>query len=150
MDYRILLLLILPLTIICVPAFAQSSDISVATDSESYVSGDTIIVSGKVGIFIPDTPIIIQIFYGNNQVGVAQEPVADDGGFTAAFQAFGPLWVKDGVYTVRASYGIDNISEINFNFFADIDISKIELKKQDVTLADGGTFDIGYLSLILI
>ena len=145
MDYKIFILLIFPLTIICAPAFGQSSEIEVVTDSLSYVSGDTIVVSGKVGIFIPDTPIIIQIFYENNQVGVAQETVADDGGFSAAFQAQGPLWVKDGVYTVRVAYGVDNISETTFNFFGDVDLANIALTKYDITLPDGGTFDVGYM-----
>jgi len=145
MDYRILLLLILPLIIICSPAFAQSNSISLETDSESYVSGDVIVVSGNVGIFVIDTPIVVQIWKDSTLVGVAQESVAEDGGFSATFRAQGSLWVNDGVYTVRVSYGVDNISEITFNFFGDVDLANIELTKKDVTLPDGGTFDVGYM-----
>jgi len=145
MDYRLLLLLIFPLAIICSPAFAQSSSISVATDSESYVSGDVIVVSGNVGIFVIDTPIVVQIWKDNTLVGVAQKNVAEDGGFSATFRAQGALWANDGVYTVRVSYGVDNISETTFNFFGDIDYASISLSKKDVTLPDGGTFDVGYM-----
>ena len=145
MDYRILLLLFIPLTIICAPAFAQSASISLETDSESYVSGDVIVVSGNVGIFVIDTPIVVQIWKDNTLVGVAQKNVAEDGGFSATFRAQGALWANDGVYTVRVSYGVDNISETTFNFFGDIDYASISLSKKDVTLPDGGTFDVGYM-----
>ena len=145
MDYRILLLLILPLAVICSPAFAQSASISLETDSDSYVSGDVIVISGNVGIFVTDTPIVIQIWKESTLVGVAQENVAEDGGFSATFRAPGGLWANDGVYTVRASYGVDNISETTFNFFGDIDYATIILEKKYVTLPDGGTFDVGYM-----
>ena len=86
-----------------------------------------------------------QIFYESNQVGVAQKIVAEDGGFSATFRAQGPLWVKDGIYTVRAAYGVDNITEITFNFYGDVDLESIDLEESDVNLPDGGTFDVGYL-----
>ena len=145
MDYRILLLLILPLTIICAPAFAQSASISVTTDSESYVSGDLIVVSGNVGILVADTPIVIQMWHENTLVDVAQETVAEDGGFSTTFRAQGGLWSNDGNYTVRVSYGVDNISETSFNFFGDVNLKDITLTKKDITLPDGGTFDVGYM-----
>ena len=71
MNYR-MLLLVFPLILITIPALAGAETISLTTDSSSYVSGDAIIVSGNVGTFIPNTPILIQIFYESNQVGVAQ------------------------------------------------------------------------------
>ena len=144
MNYR-MLLLVFPLILITIPALAGAETISLTTDSSSYVSGDAIIVSGNVGTFIPNTPILIQIFYESNQVGVAQKIVAEDGGFSATFRAQGALWSTDGVYTVRVSYGVDNISEITFNFFGDVDLASIELTKKDVPLPDGGTFDVGYM-----
>jgi len=145
MDYRILLLLVLPLTIICSPAFAQNASISITTDSDSYVSGDVIVVSGNVGIIVVGTPIVIQIWHENTLVDVAQKTVAEDGGFSTTFRSEGALWSTDGVYTVRVSYGVDNISETNFNFFGDVDYANIALTKYDITLPDGGTFDVGYM-----
>jgi len=145
MDYRILLLLFIPLTIICAPAFAQSASISLETDSESYVSGDVIVVSGNVGIVVAYTPIVIQIWHENTLVDVAQKTVAEDGGFSTTFRSQGSLWSTDGLYTVRVSYGVDNISETTFNFFGDVDYASIELSKKDVALPDGGTFDVGYM-----
>jgi len=140
-----MLLLVFPLILITIPALAGAETISLTTDSSSYVSGDAIIVSGNVGTFIPNTPILIQIFYESNQVGVAQKIVAEDGGFSATFRAQGPLWVKDGIYTVRAAYGVDNITEITFNFYGDVDLESIDLEESDVNLPDGGTFDVGYM-----
>jgi len=145
MDYKILLLLVLPLAIICSPAFAQNASISITTDSDSYVSGDVIVVSGNVGIIVADTPIVIQIWHENTLVDVAQKTVAEDGGFSTTFRSEGALWSTDGVYTVRVSYGVDNISETNFNFFGDVDYANIALTKYDITLPDGGTFDVGYM-----
>ena len=145
MNYTTLLLLVFPLTIVCAPAFAQEASVSISTDSESYVYGDTIVISGNVGIVIPNTPILIQIFYGNNAIDFAQETVAEDGGFSTTFRAQGPLWGKDGTYTIRVAYGVDNISEIGINFFGDVDLSATDLEKYDVNLPDGGTFDVGYM-----
>jgi len=145
MDYKILILLVLPI-ILFTPAFAQTPAIIITTDSESYVSGDAIVVSGNVGLFQPGTPIIVQIWRdGTTLVDVAQETVAEDGGFSATFRAQGALWSDDGVYTVRASYGVDNISEVTFNFYGDVDLSDIELTPYDVNLPDGGTFDVGFM-----
>ena len=145
MDYRISIIMIFPLIIICAPAFAQDASMTLSTDSPSYVSGDAIVVSGNVGIYVIDTPIIIQIWHDSTLVNVAQETVAEDGGFSATFRAQGPLWSSDGVYTVRVSYGVDNILETTFNFYGDVDLSTIELTKKDVSLPDGGTFDVGYM-----
>ena len=145
MDYRISIIMIFPLIIICAPAFAQDASMTLSTDSPSYVSGDAIVVSGNVGIYVIDTPIIIQIWHDSTLVNVAQETVAEDGGFSATFRAQGSLWSSDGVYTVRVSYGVDNILETTFNFYGDVDLSTIELTKKDVSLPDGGTFDVGYM-----
>jgi len=145
MDYRILLLLIFPLVIITAPAFGQTASISVITDSDSYVSGDVIVVSGNVGIVVAYTPIVIQVWHENTLVDVAQKTVAEDGGFSTTFRSQGALWSTDGIYTIRVSYGVDNISETTFNFFGDIDYADITLATKDVTLADGGTFDVGYM-----
>ncbi len=139
-----LILLVLPI-ILFTPAFAQNPTMTITTDSESYVSGDAIVVSGNVGLFQPHTPIVIQIWHDSTLVGVAQETVAEDGGFSATFRAQGALWSSDGVYTVRASYGVDNISEVTFTFYGDIKLSEIELTIYDVNLPDGGTFDVGYM-----
>jgi len=144
MDYKLLILLVLPV-ILFTPAFAQTPVIIITTDSDSYVSGDAIVVSGNVGLFQPGTPIIVQIWHDSTLVDVAQETVAEDGGFSATFRAQGALWSSDGTYTVRASYGVDNISETTFTFYGDIDLSDIELTIYDVNLPDGGTFDVGYM-----
>ena len=145
MDYRISIIMIFPLIIICAPAFAQDASMTLSTDSPSYVSGDAIVVSGNVGIYVIDTPIVVQIWHENTLVDVAQETVAGDGGFSATFRAQGPLWSSDGVYTVRVSYGVDNILETTFNFYGDVDLSTIQLDEKDVSLPDGGTFDVGYM-----
>ena len=144
MDYKLLILLVLPV-ILFTPAFAQTPAITITTDGNSYVSGDAIVVSGNVGLFQPGTPIIVQIWHDSTLVDVAQETVAEDGGFSATFRADGSLWSSDGVYTVRASYGVDNISETTFTFYGDIELSEIELTVYDVNLPDGGTFDVGYM-----
>ena len=71
MDYKILILLAFPL-ILSTSAFAQTPAITLTTDSDSYVSGDAIVVSGNVGLFQPATPIVIQIWHDSTLVDVAQ------------------------------------------------------------------------------
>jgi len=43
-------------------AFAQQ-ELSVQTDDNRYDEGDTIVISGNVGIVIGETPVLIQIIH---------------------------------------------------------------------------------------
>ena len=92
-------------------AFAQESLISVQTDDNNYDEGDTILISGKISTIVGSTPVTLQLFYEGNLIDIAQITVAQDGSYSHTVIAEGPLWKKQGIYTVRVSYGEGNVAE---------------------------------------
>ena len=127
------------------PAFAQEvpgQQISIFTNNTAYQKGDIITVSGNVEKILPQTPIIIQIFFERTQVDVAQIDVSKNGNFSTTFVADGPLWVKDGLATLRIGYG-GNISETAFDFFVSSDDDGF-ISNMEVDIPNSGTFDIPY------
>jgi len=126
------------------PSFAQEPLISVSVSNNSFEEGDTIVISGKVSTIIFETPVTIQIFNEGNLIEIAQIVVAQDGSFTHTIIAEGGQWQNEGVYTVRAAYGRDNIAEASFEFFkqlAIIDTSDFF----EVDAGSSGTFDVEYI-----
>lgn len=107
-----------------------------------YEQGDAVIISGKVDVVVAGTPIIIQIFYGQNVVDIAQKEVAQDGSYTATFNTNGAYWKNDGKYTVRASYG-PSIYETGFDFQTKA-TAGTTTEIFEVNAAGSGTFDVPY------
>jgi hypothetical protein len=107
-----------------------------------YEEGDTVVVSGKVKAVILDSPVSLQIFYGETLVQIDQISVAQDGTFTTTLIAKGPQWVREGTYLVRAAYS-GNISETNFEFKpSETGITTTDLFEVDA--GSFGTFDVPY------
>ena len=124
--------------------YAQTeSTFTVKTSQAAYDEGETIVVSGNVKAIILDTPITLQILHKGNFVEIAQIIVAQDGKFTHTIIAEGPLWQSDGTYTVRVSYGSDNMIETNFEFFTK---QTVEAATDifEVDAGTSGTFDVSY------
>ena len=110
-----------------------------------YKQGEAVIISGKVEAFLPNTPLLIQIYKETTLVDIAQVDIAQDGTFTHSLIADGPYFKNDGKYTVRASYGVTgNVFETSFDYQTSEtgkNPSQIfEVKKPD----NSGTFDIAY------
>lgn len=124
-------------------AFAQTEElISIKTSEKSYEDGDTIVISGNVTAIILDTPITLQIFYGNNLVDIGQIIVAQDGSYSFTLKAAGDNWKKDGTYTIRANYS-GKIIETTIEFFSKLSV--IETTNIfEVDAGSYGTFDIDY------
>ena len=142
---KIIFLIFLAMLITITPAFAQEvpgQQISIFTNNTAYQKGDIITVSGNVEKILPQTPIIIQIFFERTQVDVAQIDVSKNGNFSTTFVADGPLWVKDGLATLRIGYG-GNISETAFDFFVSSDDDGF-ISNMEVDIPNSGTFDIPY------
>ena len=110
-------------------AFAQESLISVQTDDNNYDEGDTIVISGKVSTIVGSTPVTLQLFSEGNLIDIAQITVAQDGSYSHTIIAEGPLWKKEGNYTVRVSYGEGNIAESEFTYSPKT-TSRIKSKKR--------------------
>lgn len=124
-------------------AFAQTEElISIKTSEKSYEDGDTIVISGNVTAIILDTPITLQIFYGNNLVDIGQVIVAQDGSYSFTLKAAGDNWKKDGTYTIRANYS-GKIIETTIEFFSKQSV--IETTNIfEVDAGAYGTFDVDY------
>jgi len=92
--------------------------ITLGLSVNAYQEGDTIVVFGTTDEIIGNTPMTtIQIFHAGNLVDISQAIVNNYGEFSYTVLATGPLWQSDGTYTVRVTYGSDNMVETNFEFF---------------------------------
>ncbi len=103
-----------------VPAFGQILEpIAVTTDKESYVNGETIVISGQVRDLLSGYQVSLQVFepkFGN-QVVIQQFGVGPDKKFSTEVTAGGPLWKTSGTYTVKVLYGGESrTSETTFEF----------------------------------
>jgi len=89
-----------------IPAFAQSADITVTTDKESYSDGEVVMVSGQVRELL-SVPVSLQVLAPNgNRVTIAQIDIGPDKTFSTEITAGGDLWKAAGIYTIEASYGL--------------------------------------------
>lgn len=115
--------------------------ITMQVAENTYSEGESVVVSGNVAAVIPDTDVIIQVYYRENQVHVGQIRPSEDGSFIHIILAQGPLWKNDGEYLVRTSYGTESTSEANFNFLKDDSVQGTA----DVDIPDStSTADIRY------
>jgi len=123
--------------------FAQEALISVQTDDSIYDEGDTIVISGEVTTIVGDTPVTLQVFSEGNLIDIAQIKVAQDGTYSHAVIAEGPLWKKADKYLVRVLYGEGNIAESEFSFIPKSE--SIETTTNfEVDAGSYGTFDVEY------
>jgi len=144
MDSKIIYGIISLLIISTGTVYAQESlpIISAQTDDDTYYEGDSIVISGKVNAVIGGTPVTLQTFTGNGDlVNIAQIDIAQDATFSHSILAKGPLWQKQGEYSVKASYGQNGISESKFNYIPNSELNPTNFK------VDTGneTFDVRYI-----
>src|SRR6185437_14780950 len=86
-------------------AFAQSPQITLLTDKQSYVTGDTISISGKVSSLGASNSAVLQVFNPFNvlvQIGTIN--LAPDGTFSKTIKAEGESWTNDGSYQIKVLY----------------------------------------------
>jgi len=150
-QYKKIYFALLFLSISFIPVFAQETEevcnvvdelICVGVSEGFYEEGDTVVVSGKVRVVILDSPVSLQIFYGETLVQIDQISVAQDGTFTTTLIAKGPQWAKEGTYLVRAAYS-GNIAETDFEFKpAETGVTTTDLFEVDA--GSFGTFDVPY------
>ena len=85
--------------------FAQSPQITLLTDKQSYVTGDTITISGQVSSLGSSNSAVLQIFNPFNvlvQIGTIN--LAPDGTFSKTIKAEGQSWASDGSYQIKVLY----------------------------------------------
>ncbi len=129
-------------------ASAQESTVTIDTNTDTYLRGDTIIVFGNVSTILQGTAVVIQISHQGAIIDVAQVDVADVGSFFKTFIA-GCLecpndkWVNVGTYDIKASYGEGNVVETQIEYIKEIPIIE-NSDNIEVDAGSHGTFDVGY------
>ncbi|MEW6603885.1 MAG: PEFG-CTERM sorting domain-containing protein [Thermoproteota archaeon] len=98
-------------------AHAQTTTLTVETDSDSYAAGDDITISGQLTTTTINQPILIQVLDPQgNRDRIDQVDVAADGSYSYTFRA-GGLMNTDGEYTIVVSYKTTE-EETTFQFTA--------------------------------
>lgn len=145
MKYSHVLILFLVATAPMLYNFAHAEECKqVCVAKPFYKEGEAVIISGKVDAFLPNTPLLIQVFRDTNRVHIAQVDVAQDGTFTYSLRADGPYFKTDGKYVVQASYGVTgNVFETSFDFQTTVSGTN-PTQIFEVKAGDRGTFDVPY------
>src|SRR5690348_9777665 len=99
--------MIFALVLIATPGivFAQSPQITLLTDKQSYVAGDTISISGTISSLGSSNSAVLQVFNPFNvlvQIGTIN--LAPDGTFSKTIKAAGESWANDGSYQIKVLY----------------------------------------------
>lgn len=90
--------------------------ITVSTDKSTYVSGDSIVISGDTSP-VSGVPISIQVFDPTNvPVGVYQTSVNRDGTYSVTISAGGPMWAISGAYTAQVQREQGNTAQATFTY----------------------------------
>lgn len=93
-----------------------STPITVSTDKNTYVSDDSIVISGKASP-ISGVPISIQVLDpSNNPVKMDQTNVNPDGTYSITVSAGGPMWTVNGAYTVLVTHEKGNAAQTTFTY----------------------------------
>ncbi|MGI0060106.1 MAG: PEFG-CTERM sorting domain-containing protein [Nitrosotalea sp.] len=110
------------ITISSTPIFAQTTptQLSVTIDKNSYLPGDSIVVTGKA-YPVAGLPLGIQVLDpSNNPVGVYQTNVNSDGTYSVTITAGGPMWNTSGTYTIQVQREQGNTAQTSFAFSVQI------------------------------
>ena len=95
-------------------AYAQTT-LTVATDAESYTTGDTITVTGQLDATNINQPLLLQVLdEQGNRDRIDQVTVAADGSYSYSFTA-GGLMNTNGTYTILVNYKTTS-EETTFEF----------------------------------
>lgn len=86
--------------------FAQSAtQMTVLTDKQSYTTGDTISISGKISSLGASNSAVLQVYNPFNvliQIGAIN--IASGGTFSTTIKAQGQSWSNDGLYQIKVLY----------------------------------------------
>lgn len=86
--------------------------IKVMTENKVYDHNSVIHVTGAVANLRGDAPVTITVISPqNNIVTIQQAEVSQDNTFEAMLNTAGGLWKQNGMYTIRAQYGPQEIND---------------------------------------
>jgi len=91
-------------------AFADGHDAGLTIEADAVEGSTTITITGHATSTI--SPVIIKAVAPNgNVVAIDQINPDSDGAFTSTIGVGGPMWKQDGVYTITASQGSNNMDK---------------------------------------
>lgn len=127
------------------PAAVSQQGITLNLSQPEYTEGEVVVMSGRVGVLVEGTPVIVQIFHGGDDLReVHQELPAEDGTYLYTILANGPLWQREGTYTVKVSYGEGSSAEARFQYSPRADAIPIN-DVYEVRMPDPlSSFGVGY------
>src|SRR6185312_9865160 len=99
--------MIFALVLVATPGivFAQSPQITLLTNKQSYVAGDTISISGTISSLGASSSAVLQVFNPFNVlVQIGTITLAPDGTFSKTIKAAGESWANDGSYQIKVLY----------------------------------------------
>lgn len=106
-------------SIIGTSVYSQStstSSITVTTDKNTYLPGDSIVISGRANP-VSGTPLSIQVLDpSNNPVYISQANVNSDGTYSVTITAGGQMWNLSGTYTVQIQREQGNSAQTTFSY----------------------------------
>ncbi|MFN4336110.1 MAG: PEFG-CTERM sorting domain-containing protein [Candidatus Nitrosocaldus sp.] len=147
-GYTVVGAFVASMMLLAVPfAVYAQQQITITLDKQSYSTGDTLKVTGKVPRVITGLDVIIQVMNEKNvQAALTQVTPASDGSFSAEFRLGGPLMSNSGTYKVVVTYGdTQNSAEFEFTAQAQPTTSEFSVKisgiQEDITLK--GTITVG-------
>lgn len=95
------------LSLILVPSvvFAQSAQITLLTDKQSYVTDDTISISGTIPSLGTSNSAVLQVYNPFKVlVQIGTIPIASDGTFHYTIKTEGQSWQTSGSYQIKVIY----------------------------------------------
>ena len=121
---KVAFLLMIVISMMPISAFGQSTptQVTLSLNKQSYVSGDTVIISGTITSPGASNSMILQVYTPDNilvQIGTIN--ISSDGKFSTSVKAEGPSWNHDGLYVVKMIYvspPINVVATTNIDFKA--------------------------------
>lgn len=86
-------------------AFAQSPQITISANKQSYTTNDTITISGTISNPGASNSAVLQVYDPYNiLIQIGNVNLSSDGKFSTSIKAEGPSWKNDGTYTIKIIY----------------------------------------------
>jgi len=118
---KVLFFLVIAASMMFIPSFGQgATQVTLSLNKQSYVSGDTVIISGTITSPGASNSMILQVYGPDNilvQIGTVN--ISSDGKFSTSVKAEGPSWNHDGSYAVKMIYvspPINAVATANIDF----------------------------------
>lgn len=97
---------------------SSTNNLEVSTDKLSYTTGDKIIISGFANPVLQNYPTVMLIIKSpSGSIVTAQQlDVSPNGAFSTTIPLLGPLWSKEGSYTIFTQYAEFQSTPITFRY----------------------------------